>query len=103
MVTARFTFHGRLTFFLQPDQHDITLTFAPHQSLKHLVESLRIPHVEVGKMLANGRDVDGRYRPREGDALDIFPIENSCPLEVPMFALDGHLGRLAASLRMLGV
>jgi len=78
----------------------VPLTFEDHQSIKHLLESLGVPHVEVGKILNGAGTVPFSYLPIDGDKIDIFEAEG-CPIE-PRFLLDNHLGRLAASLRMLG-
>jgi uncharacterized protein with PIN domain len=100
---ATFTFLGDLDWFLpwRLQGQPVRLSFEDHQSAKHLVESLRIPHVEVGRVLANGQEVSLSYLPRDGDALEVVPPEPGSPIE-PRFILDNHLGRLAASLRMLG-
>lgn len=79
----------------------MTLSFDDHQSIKHLIESLGVPHVEVGRMETNGRDVDFSYRPKEGDQIAVFPVDYGDSPD-PKFVVDGHLGRLAAYLRMLG-
>lgn len=78
----------------------ITLAFSNHQSVKHLIESLGVPHVEVGRVTVNGEPAELRYRPRTGDRILVQPA-TGCPTE-PRFLLDNHLGRLAAYLRMLG-
>lgn len=79
----------------------MALSFDDHQSIKHLIESLGVPHVEVGKMEINGFDVDFSYRPKEGDRIAVFPEDYGDSTD-PKFVVDGHLGRLAAYLRMLG-
>ena len=100
--TASFDFVGILENLLARDLRgkEITLTFSNHQSVKHLIESLGVPHVEVGSVTANGEPVEWRYRPRTGDRIVVQPA-TGCPTE-PHFLLDNHLGRLAAYLRMLG-
>lgn len=102
MNTATFVFFGNLNDLLGPARRgqSISLSFADHQTVKHLIESLGIPHVEVGVLLANGRTIGWEYRPRDGDRIEIYP---ACGWETkPSFALDNHLGRLAVYLRMLG-
>ncbi len=103
MQTADFIFHPDLEFLLPRLSRGktITLTFENHQSIKHLIESLGVPHVEVGLITANDAQVDFSYLPKDGDRINIYPIKPGCPVE-PRFILDGHLGRLAAYLRMLG-
>jgi hypothetical protein len=103
MSTAHFQFHGRLNDFLQKDQQgkQITVHFKERQSVKHLAESLGVPHPEIGKIQVNGENEALSRITEDGDGVDIHPIENGCRLE-PRFVLDGHLGRLTAHLRMLG-
>jgi uncharacterized protein with PIN domain len=103
MSTAHFLFHGRLNDFLPKEQRDkqITIQFRERQSVKHLVESLGVPHPEIGQIRVNGRNEASGHIAEDGDRVEIHPIENGGPME-PRFALDGHLGRLAAHLRMLG-
>jgi uncharacterized protein with PIN domain len=105
MFRARFHFHGALNDFLPRRQKDTSIhyAFAPHQSLKHLVESLGVPHLEVGLMLVNGQPADGSTPLVDGCQVDVYPSEGeNLPESALRFVLDNHLGRLAASLRMLG-
>ena len=103
MNKAVFRFSGGLDVFLAPALRgrDIPLTFEDHQSVKHLIEALGIPHVEVGEILADGVPVGAGYRPRDGARIEVLPPAPGCPVE-PRFLLDNHLGRLAAFLRLLG-
>jgi len=103
MSTAHFRFHGRLNGFLPRDQREQIrpLAFRGQQSIKHLVESLGVPHPEIGQVYVNGQEGTLSIITRDGDQVDVHPIQNLCPIE-PRFLLDNHLGRLAAYLRMLG-
>ncbi len=103
MIEADFIFHGDLGWFLSSHQEagPVHLTFEDHQSIKHLVESLGVPHVEVGEVRVNQRPVALNGVPHNEDKIDVFPPVPGCPIE-PRFLLDNHLGRLAAFLRMLG-
>jgi hypothetical protein len=103
MSTAYFRFHERLNDFLQKDQKDqqITIHFNGRQSIKHLAESLGVPHPEIGRIQVNGRDETSGSITQDGDQVEVHAIENGCPIE-PRFLLDCHLGRLTAYLRTLG-
>jgi hypothetical protein len=57
--------------------------------------------VEVGLITSNDAQVEFGYLPKDGDRINIHPVKPGCSIE-PRFILDGHLGRLAAYLRMLG-
>jgi uncharacterized protein with PIN domain len=115
MNTARFRFHAELNDLFSADGQmtERTLTFNSGQTVKHLVESLGVPHTEVQFARLNGRSIPFSYQARDGDVIDLFPI--SIPPEVgdillqptqisePRFVVDNHLGKLAAYLRMLGL
>jgi uncharacterized protein len=103
MKEADFIFQGGLDEFLSPKKRGskVHLVFEDHQTVKHLVEALGIPHVEIGEMRVGGSLVGPEYRPRNSDQIEISPVIPGCPKE-PRFLLDNHLGRLAAHLRMLG-
>lgn len=106
MLTAQFLFHGALNDFL-PQRLKATrsaCTFAPHQTVKHLVEALGVPHLEVGQVLVNGQPANGSTHLPNGCLVDIYPLEQeSLAQGEARFILDNHLGKLAASLRMLGI
>lgn len=83
------------------------------RSVKDLVESLGVPHCEVQVVLVDGVSVAFGHVLRGGERIAVYPYFSSVdagdsaagdPLpEDPRFVLDGHLGRLAAYLRALGV
>ncbi|CAG1014443.1 hypothetical protein ANAEL_04981 [Anaerolineales bacterium] len=103
MSTAYFSFHGRLNDFLSQDQREgwVVIEFRGRQSIKHLAESLGVPHPEIGRVQVNGQDEGLGSITQDGNQIEIYPIENGCPIE-PRFLLDCHLGRLTGHLRMLG-
>lgn len=84
------------------------------RSVKDLVESLGVPHCEVQFVLVDGASVGFRRVVRGGERIAVYPYFDAldvadadaagAPLPAdPRFVLDGHLGRLAAYLRALGV
>ena len=103
MSTAYFLFQGRLNDFLQRPQKEkqISIGFRGRQSIKHLAESLGVPHPEIGRVQVNAWDQALDTIAQDGDRVEVSPIENGCPIE-PRCVLDCHLGRLTAHLRMLG-
>jgi uncharacterized protein len=103
MSTAYFLFFGRLRDFLRRDHRaqSIPLHFRGQQSIKHLAESLGVPHPEIGRVQVNGQEETLSAITQDGDRVEIHPIPNGPPVE-PRFLLDNHLGRLAAYLRFLG-
>jgi uncharacterized protein len=103
MSTAQFVFLGRLNDFLPRERREqpIRLGFRGRQSVKHLAESLGVPHPEIGAVQVNGQAGALNDITEDGDRIELHPVPDGCPIE-PRFVLDGHLGRLAAYLRMLG-
>lgn len=78
-----------------------------------MIESLGVPHTEVDLILVDGRSVDFQHPVRDGETISVYPVFEALdihpvlrlrpePLRRPAFILDGHLGRLAAYLRLLG-
>lgn len=106
MKVAHFSFDADLRTLLPAGagQEDLEVTFQGPQSVKHLVESLGVPHTEIGALVANGHELQLDYQVRDGDRLTVTSIQPPLASETePRFVLDGHLGRLAAYLRMLGL
>jgi uncharacterized protein with PIN domain len=102
-MKANFTFVNELNDFLPHFLKDTSFSFefAPHQSLKHLIESLGVPHTDFGRVLVNGVVADPGRRLGEGDLVVVYPADSPLSGE-PHFVLDNHLGQLATYLRMLG-
>jgi uncharacterized protein len=106
MKAAIFQFHGDVNDLLPAAQRGIPqrCTFQGDQSVKHLIESMRIPHTEVGLVKANQLVVETGYLVQDNDVIDVYPnilqgVESS---PQPGFLLDNHLGKLATFLRILG-
>jgi hypothetical protein len=102
-MKATFTFVEELNDFLPHPYKNIpfSLQFAPHQSTKHLIESLGVPHTEIGRVQVNGQSWEIDLRLHEGDQVMVFPANGALEGEA-RFVLDNHLGQLATYLRMLG-
>ena len=103
MSRAYFLFFGRLNDLLPRDQREqtISIDFRGRQSIKHLAESLGVPHPEIGRVRVHGQAGTLSTITGDGDRVELYPIPDGCLVE-PRFVLDNHLGRLAAYLRMLG-
>jgi uncharacterized protein with PIN domain len=102
-MRATFTFLDELNDFLPHYRKNIefSLEFEPHQSLKHLIESIGVPHTEFGRVMVNGHEMDPASRLRDGDQVTVYPADTLLNGD-PCFILDNHLGQLAIYLRMLG-
>ena len=71
---AQIRFYAELNDFLPKDRRQTAfeVSFPAHTSIKHLVESLGIPHTEIDLLLVNGRSVDFSHIPHDGDAYQRF-------------------------------
>lgn len=106
MKVAHFHFDPELLPLLAPGKRraDLRYEFSGPQSAKHLIESLGIPHTEIGEVAANAQAVQLDYQVRDGDEVSVTASRDLADSEIePRLVLDGHLGRLAAYLRMLGL
>lgn len=107
MPCAVFHFHGELDALLAPARRgrDFAHRCAEHASLKHAIESLGVPHTEIGRVCVDGRPGALDEPVHEGCRVDVFP---AMPLQPgpgeapPRFLADAHLGALARQLRLLG-
>ncbi len=91
----------------------ITVSFKGRQSIKHIIESLGVPHTEAGLLIVNEQPTDFDYLVQSEDVIQVHPaspeldhlsglFRNGEMTIEPRFILDNHLGKLAAYLRMFG-
>jgi uncharacterized protein with PIN domain len=115
MARALFRFYEELNDFLPSDRRkrDIELSFEPPVPVRHLIETLGVPHTELELILINGDSVGLDQAVQDGDRVSVYPMFESLdvspllrlrpgPLRNPRFLADAHLGKLARLLRMLG-
>lgn len=115
MAVATLRCYEELNDFLPHAQRgrDIRLQFDPPAPVRHLVETVGVPHTEIELVLRNGESIDLEARVEDGDRLAVYPVFESFdvaslvrlrpgPLRDPRFLADAHLGRLARDLRLLG-
>lgn len=114
-LTVTITVHPKLAYLLRDPGETSALThvFKGSRSVKDLIESLGIPHTEVGTLQINGIFQPFSTIVGPDDRIEIGPVTSLfCParpanlravLSRPArFVLDVHLGTLARRLRMLG-
>ncbi|MGZ6270306.1 MAG: Mut7-C RNAse domain-containing protein, partial [Candidatus Limnocylindrales bacterium] len=117
-MVVRLRFHGALNDLLPVRARGrfVGWTVRGSPAVKDVIESLGVPHVEVGRITADGRPVSLGHRVRDGERIAIYPPSQRVPSgahdrragqeggdpQSARFVVDGHLGRLAAYLRMLG-
>lgn len=106
MALARFRFYGDLGRFLKREHRERAFVHACARAatLKNAIESLGVPHTEVGSVTVNGAPATLQRAVREGDEIAVHPArtETAETGTDPIFLADAHLGGLARFLRMLG-
>lgn len=108
-------FYEELNFFIKgyAIKQDIEFSYYGKRSLKDLIESYGVPHVEVDMILVNGVAVPFTYIVQYGDQISVYPMFErfnvddvsqirETGLRNPKFVADVHLGKLARKLRLLG-
>src|SRR5262245_13237249 len=104
MATARFLFHGDLNAFLSRERRGAAFPVdcARAATLKHAIEALGVPHGEIMRLTVNEAPATLSRIVREGDVIEVFPMDGGGMAEVALFLPAAHLGGLARLLRMLG-
>jgi uncharacterized protein with PIN domain len=113
LFTIRLTFHGDLGFFRgsRPGGEIVERTVHEKTSVKDVIESCAVPHPEVGSILVDGQPVNFAHVVEKDAMVDVYPVQ-SLPTQfekhqlqihcIKRFVVDGHLGKLARNLRLLG-
>src|SRR5690349_9770239 len=113
-VQTKFRFHGSLNDFLRPRERNkpVRYSFSWTPSVKDAIESIGIPHVEVGLIRIDQKRSDFSYLLKGSELIDVFPFnQNKSLSDTPVinghfpnkFILDVHLGKLARIMRLLGI
>ena len=111
--TVRLDLHGDLDFFLRSGARarSIKRSLSEKTSVKDVIESCGIPHTEIDLILINEQPVDFSHAIANEVDIQLYPFGETAPafkykhLQVATastFVADGHLGRLARDLRLLG-
>jgi hypothetical protein len=115
MGIAIFRFYEELNDFLPSAKRrqSFTVTFTGNPSVKDVIESLGVPHVEVDMILVNSMSVSFNYKVKNEDVISVYPVFESLdisnvthlrgkPLREIRFISDVHLGKLVKYLRLYG-
>jgi len=115
MTSAYIQFHEPLHELLRTGkkQKVVNIQFKGRQTIKHLVESLGVPHTEVGRLQIKKNCIGFGYLVKNKDTIQVYPATPAQDNYSGMFAkgkmtiparfiLDNHLGKLATDLRMMG-
>lgn len=111
MFLVEIVVHDELNDFITPKKANETsrVVNCKRRSIKDLIESLGIPHTEVGKIVANGFSVKSSQVIQGESKIEIFPFRMNDSARADLFSggefrflCDVHLGTLARNLRLLG-
>lgn len=116
MPQLTFHFHEAFFIFLNRINKKLKIVYGLDRraSIKDIIESLGVPHTEVGKILLGNQEIGFNFIPEESVDLSIFPITppfdvlNASllrpePLDKISFIVDINVGKLAPLLRVLGM
>ncbi|WP_444929442.1 Mut7-C RNAse domain-containing protein [Microbulbifer sp. SSSA002] len=98
-------FYGECQDFTS-NNNSLTYHFDASPSVKDCIESLGVPHTEIGSIRINGDLSEFTTPVRDQDYIEVFPSKPgsyfACKPAKLTFLLDVHLGALARYLRMAG-
>ena len=111
--TLTLQFHGDLPFFLKRGDVGgrVVRALGEKTSVKDVIEACGVPHPEVDLILCDGAAVDFAAQLTRAAQVDVHPVASPSHVlsvgrlqrrHVARFAVDGHLGKLARDLRLLG-
>jgi uncharacterized protein len=111
--TVWLNLHGDLDFFIRPASRPqrIERCLREKTSIKDVIESCGVPHPEVDLILVSGQPVDFHYTLGTDAEIELYPVGAEIPqfkkqrlqtTSTSGFVADGHLGKLARNLRLLG-
>ncbi|MBC8318514.1 MAG: hypothetical protein H8E41_11455 [Desulfobulbaceae bacterium] len=111
------SFHGHLRNLLRrgyQNQQKIEHALNRRASIKDIIESMGVPHTEIGRLIINDQEVSFLHIPNNNTSVEIFPLSGPDdfltatslrpePLPELIFALDMNVGKLVKLLRMAGI
>ncbi|GAB4220620.1 MAG TPA: Mut7-C RNAse domain-containing protein [Spirochaetota bacterium] len=113
--TVTIRFYEELNDFLPKDKKKVafTVSWEGKRSIKDLIESLGVPHVEVDLIQVNGISVGFDYIVQNDDYISVYPVFERFEisnitrlrpqsLRAPAFVCDVHLRKLVKYLRLFG-
>ncbi len=92
-------------------EQTIERTLLVPTSVKDAIEACGVPHPEIGGITVDGTAVDFSFVLRKNSAIEVYPVNVRSAVspgtylqqfDRGAFVADGHLGKLARNLRLLG-
>lgn len=111
MFEVKIVVHGELNDFLckKTVKTSSRIMNCERRSVKDLIESLGIPHTEVGRVVANGSQANLSLIIQDESEIQVFPVWMVGTGKTGFFwrgeirfLCDVHLGTMARNLRLLG-
>lgn len=110
-------FHGNLIELLPKkyrEKNEVYLPLSRRSSIKDIIESLTVPHTEIGRIEMEGRHLDFHHIPVGGELFHIFPFGPETPILQPAvlhpvpfprisFMADDTVRKLRRNMRMAGL
>jgi len=111
---VRLRFHGDLNYFLKAGVGggEVRRELKEPTSVKDVIESCGVPHGEVDRISIESAAIDFSCVLRKNSDIDVYPVDLSRVVtsgsglqhrHADRFVADGHLGKLARNLRLLGL
>ncbi|MDQ2824088.1 MAG: Mut7-C ubiquitin/RNAse domain-containing protein [Verrucomicrobiota bacterium] len=110
--TVTLSFRGNLNFFVKGrSEEPIVRLLKERSSVKDVIEACGVPHPEVDLILVDDRPVSFSFLLERNEHVDVYAAQFEPTLfpkhrlqtdRFERFVADGHLGKLAANLRLLG-
>jgi hypothetical protein len=106
-------FHGDLSFFLKRNSSGghVFRTLREKTSIKDVIEACGVPHPEVDLIVCDGTACAFEFHLATAARVEVYPVSASFDIRpahrlqrryLTRFVVDGHLGKLARDLRLLG-
>jgi hypothetical protein len=106
-------FYGDLSFFLKRSESggQVVRRLREKTSIKDVIESCGVPHPEVDLILCDGVPREFGFHLDRDTEVAVYPVSSSLDTHkahglqrrhITRFVADGHLGKLARDLRLLG-
>ncbi len=116
-IQVKLSIHKDLRALLHPrlrDENSFFHRLNRKASIKDVLESLRIPHTEIGVLIVNAQKTDFSYQVRDSDdilllspSIPVDPFRPSLlrpkPLKILSFLTDANVAKLCSLLRMAGL
>lgn len=114
ILRIRLSGHLRQLVKMNPGDEELFYPLTRRASLKDIIESLNIPHTEIGRIMYRDRGLSFRYIPHESMSITVLPFTSDTIRSLPnelwpachknlRFIIDKNVLKLGRLLRMAGI